>query len=160
MPLYLTPCPSGKGLQVANVIRAVADCESTLTILENLDRWLGQTERAVIHFGAGLYPLSRQEKIPQLGALAPPHGRCAGPGPGLFAAIGAQDRITGPLCPFAPAAGVLGSPAGGLYSARLLPPATTLCKPASTTGSKSFRGEGAPLSSPSSWLATQILPLA
>jgi acyl-CoA thioesterase-1 len=42
---------------VANVIRPVANCESTLTILENLDRWLGQTQWAVIHFNAGLHDL-------------------------------------------------------------------------------------------------------
>jgi hypothetical protein len=42
---------------VANVIRPVANCESTLTILEKLDRWLGQTKWAVIHFNAGLHDL-------------------------------------------------------------------------------------------------------
>lgn len=42
---------------LANVIRPVANCESTLTILENLDRWLGQTQWAVIHFNAGLHDL-------------------------------------------------------------------------------------------------------
>jgi hypothetical protein len=35
---------------IANVIHPVANCESTLTILEKLDRWLGQTKWAVIHF--------------------------------------------------------------------------------------------------------------
>ena len=40
---------------VANVIRPVANCESTLTILEKIDRWLGQTQWAVIHFNAGLH---------------------------------------------------------------------------------------------------------
>jgi lysophospholipase L1-like esterase len=39
------------------VIRPVANCESTLTILEKLDRWLGQTKWAVIHFNAGLHDL-------------------------------------------------------------------------------------------------------
>ncbi len=43
---------------IANVIRPVANCESTLTILENLDRWLGQTKWAVIHFNAGLHDLA------------------------------------------------------------------------------------------------------
>jgi GDSL-like Lipase/Acylhydrolase family len=42
---------------IANVIRPVANCESTLTILEKLDRWLGQTKWAVIHFNAGLHDL-------------------------------------------------------------------------------------------------------
>lgn len=42
---------------IANVIRPVANCESTLTILEKLDRWLGQTQWAVIHFNAGLHDL-------------------------------------------------------------------------------------------------------
>jgi acyl-CoA thioesterase-1 len=42
---------------LANVIRPVANCESTLTILEKLDRWLGQTKWAVIHFNAGLHDL-------------------------------------------------------------------------------------------------------
>lgn len=42
---------------VANVIRPVANCESTLTILEKLDSWLGQTKWAVIHFNAGLHDL-------------------------------------------------------------------------------------------------------
>jgi hypothetical protein len=42
---------------VANVIRPVANCESTLTILEKLDRWLGKTKWAVIHFNAGLHDL-------------------------------------------------------------------------------------------------------
>ena len=35
----------------------MANCESTLTILEKLDRWLGQTKWAVIHFNAGLHDL-------------------------------------------------------------------------------------------------------
>lgn len=43
---------------IANVIRPVANCESTLSILENLDRWLGQTKWAVIHFNAGLHDLA------------------------------------------------------------------------------------------------------
>jgi len=42
---------------IANVIRPVANCESTLTILEKLDRWLGQTKWTVIHFNAGLHDL-------------------------------------------------------------------------------------------------------
>ena len=42
---------------IANVIRPVANCESTLTILEKLGRWLGQTKWAVIHFNAGLHDL-------------------------------------------------------------------------------------------------------
>jgi len=42
---------------IANVIRPVANCESTLTILEKLDQWLGQTRWAVIHFNAGLHDL-------------------------------------------------------------------------------------------------------
>ncbi|HUI21385.1 MAG TPA: SGNH/GDSL hydrolase family protein [Methylocella sp.] len=42
---------------VANVIRPVANCESTLTILEKLDHWIGQTKWAVIHFNAGLHDL-------------------------------------------------------------------------------------------------------
>jgi len=43
---------------IANVIRPVANCESTLSILENLDHWLGQTQWAVIHFNAGLHDLA------------------------------------------------------------------------------------------------------
>lgn len=42
---------------VANVIHPVANCESTLTILEKIDRWLGQTKWAVIHFNAGLHDM-------------------------------------------------------------------------------------------------------
>ncbi len=46
---------------IANVIRPVANCESTLTILEKLDHWLGQTKWAVIHFNAGLHDLEHVE---------------------------------------------------------------------------------------------------
>ncbi len=42
---------------VANVIHPVANCESTLTILEKIDRWLGQTKWAVIYFNAGLHDM-------------------------------------------------------------------------------------------------------
>jgi GDSL-like Lipase/Acylhydrolase family len=42
---------------IANVIRPVANCESTLTILEKLDHWLGHTKWTVIHFNAGLHDL-------------------------------------------------------------------------------------------------------
>ncbi|HTV33426.1 MAG TPA: hypothetical protein VME69_10065 [Methylocella sp.] len=35
----------------------MANCESTLTILEKLDQWLGQGKWAVIHFNAGLHDL-------------------------------------------------------------------------------------------------------
>jgi len=42
---------------IANVIRPVANCESTLTILKKLDQWLGQTRWSVIHFNAGLHDL-------------------------------------------------------------------------------------------------------
>jgi hypothetical protein len=45
----------------ANAICPVANCERTLTIHEKLDRWLGQTKWAVIHFNAGLHDLAHVE---------------------------------------------------------------------------------------------------
>lgn len=42
---------------VANVMRPLENCGSTLMILEKLDSWLGQTQWAVIHFNAGLHDL-------------------------------------------------------------------------------------------------------
>ena len=42
---------------IANVMRPLENCGSTLTILKKLDRWLGQTKWAVIHFNAGLHDL-------------------------------------------------------------------------------------------------------
>jgi len=42
---------------IANVMRPLENCGSTLMILQNLDRWLGQTKWAVIHFNAGLHDL-------------------------------------------------------------------------------------------------------
>jgi len=42
---------------IANVMRPPENCASTLMILENLDRWLGQTRWTVIHFNAGLHDL-------------------------------------------------------------------------------------------------------
>jgi lysophospholipase L1-like esterase len=47
---------------IANVIRPVANCESTSKILENLDRWLGETKWAVIHFNAGLHDLAHVQE--------------------------------------------------------------------------------------------------
>jgi hypothetical protein len=49
MQLYLTHATCG------------ANCERTLTIHEKLDRWLGDTKRAVIHFNAGLHDLAYVE---------------------------------------------------------------------------------------------------
>ena len=46
----------------ANVIRPVANCESTLKFLANLDGWLGQTKWAVIHFNAGLHDLAHVQE--------------------------------------------------------------------------------------------------
>jgi hypothetical protein len=50
---------------VANVMRPMENCSSTLMIRENLDRWLGQTKWAVIHFNAGLHDLEhvQQENV-------------------------------------------------------------------------------------------------
>jgi hypothetical protein len=50
---------------IANVIRPMENCSSTLTIRKNLDRWLGQTNWSVIHFNAGLHDLEhvQQENI-------------------------------------------------------------------------------------------------
>jgi hypothetical protein len=42
---------------IANVIRPLENCGSTLMIPEKLDHWLGQTKWAVIHFNAGLHDL-------------------------------------------------------------------------------------------------------
>ncbi len=44
---------------IANVIRPVANCECTLTILEKLEGWLGKTKWAVIHFNAALHNLEQ-----------------------------------------------------------------------------------------------------
>ncbi len=91
---------------------------------------------------------NRSGEITHLRALAPPPGRCAGPGRPSRCHWGAR-RDTGPLCPSAWAPGVLGSSPGRVHSANLLPPATTSCKPASTAGSTNFQAKGAPLLSPS-----------
>jgi hypothetical protein len=42
---------------IANVMRPLENCGSTLMILENLGRWLGTTKWDVIHFNAGLHDL-------------------------------------------------------------------------------------------------------
>jgi hypothetical protein len=55
---------------VANVIHPVTNCESTLTILEKLDRWLGQTTWVVIHFNAGLPPPDNRSWFPSNRARA------------------------------------------------------------------------------------------
>jgi hypothetical protein len=64
---------------LANVIRLAANCESTLKFLANFDRWLGQTEWAVIHFNAGLQDLAHVQEegiVPGKQILVP-----AGDGP-------------------------------------------------------------------------------
>ena len=47
---------------IVNVMRPMENCSSTLTIRENLDRWLGQTKWTVIHFNAGLHDLEHVQQ--------------------------------------------------------------------------------------------------
>lgn len=42
---------------LANVLRPLENCGNTSMILAGLDRWLGQTQWAVIHFNSGLHDL-------------------------------------------------------------------------------------------------------